>query len=672
MKNKRDFIKGLSKEELLEVLTRSKAGKSDAIKKLDRSAPFFKQSYAQSRQWFMDQFATGGIYNVVQSYLLKGNLKLGLLKKAILYLIERHESLRTVFNTVDYEPVQLIKAYEEFEIDYLDFSTLPENIKRQKVDELNKTIAKRPFDLTTGPLYRFTIVKLSNLEHVISISLHHIISDGWSFGVILKEIVSSYTAMLDGTFEKRILPIQYVEYSEWQREQVEGGKLDNQLEFWTNRLKKDHPPIQLLYDFKREASQTFSGKTEYFEFNEEIVREINNYCNDVQGSMYHFMLTALFITMYSYSLDQEIYIGTPVANRTKVELEQLIGLFINTVVINGKIKQDESWTKLFQKVKANCEQAFNHSELPFDKVVENLNVKRDTQYSPIFQILYVQTEESMLQVDVPGITVEVIPTSADTAQFDLSLYTTIMKDAIVGGFEYNVALFRKQTILQLIEDFTTVVEAMLSNSEIKILEIMNKLKKKKIVCAVVSSFIAEPVMPVIDYWKNRFMLPCKFELAPYSQVFQQLADENSLLAKADMGIIIFRVEDWVQGKEIEDCELANLLTENIALFKEYLDKYLADGNNALLYICPMSDQIRNGAIGTKVEKIEDTIIATYERNENVLIINGSDVPDKYDLETFNDSFGDKEGHVPYIREYFTAMGTEIAVQIVKKSIKGNY
>lgn len=668
MENKRDFIKGLSKEELLKAIQKSKGTKGNGLKRADRSVSSFQQSYSQQRQWFMEQFMSGGVYNVVQSYRLKGDMKLDLLKQSILYLVEKHESLRTVFRTIDYVPSQIIKPYEPFEIPCIDLSSIQEESRSRKVDELNSDIAKQPFDLTTGPLYQFTIFKLSDTEHVLSLSLHHIISDGWSFGVIIKEIAETYKALLEGNFKKEELSIQYVDYSEWQRQRIERGDLDGQLAYWTKNLGDAPECIQLPYDYKRGHLQTFEGKTEYFTIEKDTFEQINSYCKQEQGSIYHFMMTAFILMLHSYSLDNEICVGTPVANRNKVELEKLIGLFINTVVVKSSIQKGDSCTQLFHAVKNGCEEAFSNSEIPFDKVVESLNIKRNMEFSPVFQVLYVQTEESMLQVDVPGITVEVVPTSVDTAQFDLSLYATVMKDSIVSGFEYNTGLFRKDTVLQMIQDFTTIIQWMLSNPEMTVQEAVSKIEKRKLVCAVASTFIVEPVMDVMDYWKSQFALPCQLELAPYSQIFQELMEENSLLARCDLGILVLRIEDWVQGKDADTQELSKLLADNVAMFEQLFDGYLKKGHQAILYLCPMSDGAREDKdFCQMIQKLEASLFRKYQSHKNVVLIEGETVAEQFDLTAYNDSFGDKEGHVPYIREYFTAMGTEILRQLLKKS-----
>lgn len=478
LNDKRDLLKGLSREELLKVIQKSKEKKTNGLTRVSRDVSSFKQSYSQQRQWFMEQFMSGGVYNVVQSYLLKGELQVAYFQKAICTLVEKHESLRTVFCSIDYVPSQIIKPYEDFDVEYIDLRNISLEQQEQRVRELNYELANKPFNLATGPLYRFCIMKLSDTKHVLSLSLHHIISDGWSFGVIMKELGETYKAYLNGNFVKQELAIQYVDYSEWQLRRIERGELDTQLDYWKKQLADIPERIHLPYDHKRGKIQSFTGKTENFSISLETLQKMNAYCNQEQGSIYHFMLTAYMLMLHCYSLEREICVGTPVANRNRVELEKLIGLFINTVVIKNSMDEDETINSVFHSIKS-------------------LNVKRNAQYSPVFQVLYVQTEESMLQVDVPGIAIEVIPTSADTAQFELSLYATIMKDSVVCGFEYNTSLFQRDTVLQMITDFKNVVDFILNHSEMKVSELRDAIGKKKLRCVVASSFVVEPVMEVL-------------------------------------------------------------------------------------------------------------------------------------------------------------------------------
>jgi len=674
MENKKDRIKALSKEQLLGLMTKVKESKKNEIERAERTSPSFGQSFSQQRQWFMEQFMNGGVFNVPQSYLLKGKVRLDILEEALNLLVEKHESLRTVFNTIDYIPSQIIRPYERFRIGIIDLEEYDSNCRMARIQEINSEIARRPFDLTVGPLWRFYVLKLSEQEVVLTLSLHHMICDGWSFGVIMNEIATAYQELLKGEAVNRPLAVQYVDYSEWQRQRIDSGQLDYQLEYWTRKLKGAPKSIRLPYDYKRGNVQTYRGKTEYFFIERDVMKGINEVCMQHNGSIYHMMMSALTLLMHCYSLDEKICIGTPVANRSRVELEKLIGLFINTVVIQSEIEDDMSFAGLFTQVRNHCMEAFNHAEIPFERVVTALGIERQMQHSPVFQVLYVQTEESMLKVNIPGISVEVIPVSVETAQVDLSLYATIMKDGISAGFEYNTDLFARETIEQMIGDLKAIIQMIVNNPDRGIGEFISALSTKKIRMTVVSSFESEPVADSIEFWLDKLLIDCKLQFAPYSQVFQQLIDDTGLLSKNSpgIGVILLRLEDWIQGMDDHHYEpLEAVLAENTNRFIKCVGSFInRHPSKMVLYLCPASEKIsKNNELKRLIQRLEQQITAGCARNRNITVLQGEEVVRKYSIADYNDHFGDEEGHVPYLREYFAAMGTELVMSIFDNSLQ---
>ncbi|WP_405110963.1 condensation domain-containing protein [Paenibacillus sp. FSL K6-1217] len=667
METKKDKIKSLSREQLAGLITKAKESKKSDIERVARTSNVFSQSFSQQRQWFMEQFMNGGVANVPQSYLLKGNIRLDILEDVLNVIVEKHESLRTVFNTVDYIPSQIIKPYERFRMDTIDLEEYDGSMREAKIREINSEIARRPFDLTVGPLWRFYVLKLSEEEIVLTLSLHHILCDGWSYGVIMNEIAGTYQERLNGLVAHSVLQVQYVDYSEWQRKRIEGGQLDVQLEYWINKLKDAPKAIHLPYDYKRGSVQTYRGMTEYFFIEKEAVKAMSDIGVQMNGSIYHMMMSALTLLMHCYSLDNKLCIGTPVANRNKIELEKLIGLFINTVVIQSEIASGMTFAELFTQVRDNCMEAFNHAEIPFERVVTGLDIERQMQHSPVFQVLYVQTEESMLNVSIPGIEVEVIPVSVETAQFDLSLYATIMKNGISAGLEYNTDLFAQATILQMIEDFKLLIRLITEKPDRTIGEFVSSLSQKKVVMTVVSSFESEPVGESMEFWLDKLQINYKLQFAPYSQVFQQLIDDKGLLCRSSQGIgvILLRLEDWIQGMVDNDARLTAVLTDNTNRFIQCAGSFVKKHQSkVILYLCPASDKVNQmHEIKQLIRKLEQKIAVECAGNWNIHVLQGDEIASKYKLSEYNDGLGDEEGHVPYLREYYTAMGTELVMSI---------
>ncbi|WP_151732837.1 condensation domain-containing protein [Paenibacillus tengchongensis] len=674
MENTKEKIKALSREQLLELMARSKGQKqSPAIGRADRSAGSFSQSYSQQRQWFMEQLMNGGVFNVPQSYLLKGKVRIDLLEEALNKLVEKHESLRTVFNTVDYIPSQIIKPYERFRIEHIDLQAYGSGEQQEKLREINREIARRPFDLTVGPLWRFQVIRLAEEEVVLTLSLHHIICDGWSFGVIMQELAEGYSGLLSGQADVRPLPVQYADYSEWQRQRIESGELDDQLNYWLGKLQDGPACIALPYDYRRGDVQTYRGRTEYFTVDRETAGRIHELALGHKSSVYHLMLSALSLLLHAYSLDETICIGTPVAGRSRVELEKLIGLFINTVVIRSRLEPELSFTALLEEVKGNCIEAFNHAEIPFEQVVTGLQLQRQMRHSPLFQVLYVQTEESMLNVTIPGINAEVIPVTAETAQFDLSLYATVLREGISAGFEYNTDLFSRETILRMIEDFQVLLKAATADPDRSIAELAGLLGRKKLALTIVSSFESEPVAEALEYWLDRLAVPAKLQFAPYSQVFQQLIDASSLLSgqHGGIGVVLLRLEDWIQGMDFPKERLEAVLAENTARFIQSLLGHVNRHRSPLLLVlCPASERILGQpGLSAQIAQLEAQITGKAAGNRYITVLQGQEIAWKYGLTEYNDGLGDEEGHVPYLREYFTALGTELARIMLELSLQ---
>ncbi|MEK5466403.1 condensation domain-containing protein [Paenibacillus sp. FSL R7-0210] len=673
METKKDKIKSLSREQLAGLITKSRDSKKRDIERVARTSNAFSQSFSQQRQWFMEQFMNGGVFNVPQSYRLKGDIRLDILEDVLNAVVEKHESLRTVFNTIDYIPSQIIKPYERFQLDIIHLEESDTSLRAAKIKEMNSEIARRPFDLTVGPLWRFYVLILSEEEIVLTLSLHHIICDGWSFGVIMNEIAGAYRDRLHGQVTRSLLQVQYVDYSEWQRKRIEGGQLDDQLEYWIGKLKDAPKAIHLPYDYRRGSTQTYRGRTEYFFIETEAVKAMSDRCVQMNGSMYHMMMSALTLLMHGYSLDNKLCIGTPVANRNQLELEKLIGLFINTVVIQSEIASSMTFAELFTQVRGHCMEAFNHAEIPFEQVVTGLDIERQMQHSPVFQVLYVQTEESMLSVSIPGIEVEVLPVSVETAQFDLSLYATILKNGISAGFEYNTDLFAQDTILQMIEDFKLLIQLITENPDRTIGEFVSSLSRKKVVMTVVSSFESEPVGEPMEFWLDKFQISYKLQFAPYSQVFQQLIDDTGLLCRSSqgIGILLLRLEDWIQGMDAKDARLEAVLTDNTNRFIQYASSFVnKHQSKVILYLCPASDKV-NQVNETKrlIQQSEQKIAVECAKNGNISVLHGDEIAVKYKLSEYNDGLGDEEGHVPYLREYYTAMGTELVMSIFNTALQ---
>lgn len=641
--------------------------KQNTIEKVPRDKNIFPQSYSQSSQWFMQQLATDCIYNVPQAYRMKGALDISRLETVINKIVERHEMMRTVFNAVDNVPSQIIKPYEPFSLKVIDLTGYSGKEQEQMVQLESEKLVRMPFDLSVGPLYRFVLLKLADEEFVFTYTLHHIISDGWSFGVIIKELNELYQREIEGKEPMEPLKIQYVDYAMWQRKQMDSGKMKQQLEYWVEQLKGINDCINLPTDAPRFVNQTHNGDNCYFTISKEDYDDINSLCAKEHITSYHLLISIFFILLNKYSGDHDICIGTPVANRNRVELENLIGLFINTVVIRANIEENKKFMEFVQSIRNTSVNAFENAEVPFEKVVENLNVSRQNSFSPVFQVLYVQMETSNItkQAKMSGLEVSSIAVSTGTSQFDLSMYVTVDNENIRVSIEYNTDLLLKETVKQMMSDFQDLLHCIIKEPEREISYYLNMISSKRFSMAVSSTFESEHLNESVNLWIKKFAMPCDLVFTPYSQVFQQIMFEDSIIRKNQEGIniILLRLEDWIQGIHEDFESIKQMLIQNTDEFIRAVNE--AKLSDLSVYLCPYSPKVAGqGKLALLITSLENRI---KKECTGASVYSAAKAASKYRLWNYQDEMGDKEWHIPYSREFFAALGTQIMSNVFRKS-----
>lgn len=663
MMNNREKYKNIDLTKLV-----SNKKKQNIIEKVPRDKNVFPQSYSQSSQWFMQQLATDCIYNVPQAYRLKGALDISRLEAAINKIVERHEIMRTVFNAVNNVPSQIIKPYEPFSLKVIDLTGYSGNEQEQMIQLESEKLVRMPFDLQIGPLYRFVLLRLSDVEFVLTYTLHHIISDGWSFGVIIKELNELYKRDIEGKEPLEPLNIQYVDYAVWQRRQMDSEKMKQQLEYWMEQLKGINDCINLPTDAPRFVNQTHNGDNCYFTLSRDDYDAINSLCTKEQITSYHLLISIFFILLYKYSGDHDICIGTPVANRNRVELENLIGLFINTVVIRADVEAGKKFMEFVQSIRNISVNAFENAEVPFEKVVENLNVSRQNSFSPVFQVLYVQMETSNIakQAKMSGLEVSSIPVSTGSSQFDLSMYVTVDNENIRISMEYNTDLLLKETVLQMMSDFQDLLHCILKESEKEISYYLNMISSKRFSMAVSSTFESEHLNESVNLWIKKLAMPCDLVFTPYSQVFQQLMFEDSIIRKNQEGIniILLRLEDWIQGVHEDFESIKRMLIQNTDEFIQAVNE--AKLSDLSVYLCPYSPKAAGqGKLALLITSLENRI---KKECTGASVYFAAKAASEYRLWNYKDEMGDKEWHIPYSREFFAALGTQIMSNVFRKSV----
>ena len=444
-------------------------------------------SYGQQRLWFLDQLApNSAFYNMHAGLHLSGQLDLAALSRSFTHLIGRHESLRTVFRLSDGQPLQLILPAAQCPLPLLDLSALPPHVRQQEVTRLAQQQARRPFDLSTGPLLRLLLLRLAEDEHVLLLTMHHIISDGWSMGVLVREVMALYEAELGGTTaELAPLPIQYADYAHWQREWLTGERLGEQLSYWREQLAGAPQLLDLPTDHARPAVQSYRGATHSFVLDEELSRKLKALSRREGVTLFMVLLGAYGVLLSRYSGAEEVVVGTPVAGRTRMETEGLIGFFVNTLALRVKVQGERSFREVLEGVRRVALGGYEHQELPFEKLVEELQPERDLSRNPLFQTVMVLQNTLMPKLELPSLMLNIAVTEVQTAKFDLTLKVEELPDVLRCHMEYNSDLFEETTIERMAAHFRNLMRSIVAAPERPIarLEMLSRTEHEQLLRA---------------------------------------------------------------------------------------------------------------------------------------------------------------------------------------------
>jgi len=420
-------------------------------------------SFAQKRLWVLDQLVPGNsIYNEPAATQVKGALDLQVFERSINELIRRHESLRTIFKMENEEPVQVILPELHLKINIIDLSHLAEPEKEKEISRLLEEEATEPFDLTCGPLLRVLLLVRDIHTHIFMYNMHHIITDGWSMDLFSKELVTIYEAFLAGRPSPLPEPtIQYPDFALWQRGWLQGEALQKQLSYWKNILSGEIPILELPTDHQRPAISSYRGTIQTIEIPENLTVRLTELTRREGYSMYMTMLAAFNVLLYRYSGQDDIMIGSPIANRGKPELEEIIGFFSNTIVIRSDLTGNPTFIQLLERVRRITSAAYDNQDLPFEKLVEELQPDRYMSHNPLFQAMLVLEGLTKPTVAVENKNIAVSPLTAHsgTSKFDLLLLIRQSEKIISCSFEYSTDLFDSNTITRFLSHFKNLLEA---------------------------------------------------------------------------------------------------------------------------------------------------------------------------------------------------------------------
>jgi amino acid adenylation domain-containing protein len=430
-------------------------------------------SFGQQRLWFLDQFASGNaLYTMPAALRLRGTLDADALGRSINEVVRRHEALRTTFAMVGGIPVQVIAASVGIALAVTDLSALAEPERQARTLALAQEEAQKPFDLEKGPLLRAGLLKLAVDEHVLLFTMHHIVSDGWSIGVLVEEIGALYAACLDGREAPLpALPIQYADYACWQRQWLSGAVLDKQVGYWRDRLSGAPALLTLPTDRPRPAVQTYGGAAVPLLLDAVATSGLHALARRIDGTLFMVLTAAFNVLLSRYSGQEDICVGTAIANRTQGEIEPLIGFFVNTLVLRTQVDGKLGFMQLLDQVRTTTLEAYEHQDVPFEYLVEVLKPERHTGHSPLFQTMLVLQNTPQEALTLPGLTLEMLAMAQTSAKFDLTLSLGERQGQLAGTLEYNTDLFERATIERMARHFERLLAAIVEQPGVPVGEL---------------------------------------------------------------------------------------------------------------------------------------------------------------------------------------------------------
>lgn len=441
-------------------------------------------SFAQQRLWFFDQLEENSpVYNIIKAVQIVGPLNIDALRKTVQAIVARHEVLRTTFAKSNGAPIQRISDIRPVDLKFIDLSPVAAHALETEFQRLLNEEARRPFNLSSDLMLRATLLKFGPEGHVLQLVMHHIASDGWSMGVLFREVFALYEAFSnDRPSPLDDLPIQYADFAVWQKEWLQGEPLDAQLRYWKKQLAGIPELLELPTDRPRPAVQTYHGAWETVSFPETVSDEIRAFSRREGATLFMTLLAAFKILLHRYTEQGDIVVGSPTAGRNRVEIEGLIGCFVNMLVLRTDFSGDLTFREVLGRVRETALGAYAHQDLPFEKLVEELQPKRALDHNPLFQVAFDLESGTNRTLNLAGLTTFSIPIQEGIAKFDLTLFVTDTGKDLSATLEYNTDLFDQTTIRRMLGHLQTLLRAILANPDEKIsgLEILAEEEKRQL------------------------------------------------------------------------------------------------------------------------------------------------------------------------------------------------
>ena len=440
------------------------------IRKVERGAEL-ELSSAQQRLWFLDQLEPGNpTYTMPGAIRFIGDFNLSAFGESLNEVVRRHEAFRTSFAAVDGKPVQVIASEMDFGLPFINLEQVP-NQEREAL-ALAKDLARRPFDMARGPLWRALLLRLSEREHLLLFAAHHIIADGWSFGIIVSELASLYEAYSEGMPSPLADPVvQYADFSHWQRQMLQSELLDSQVEYWKQNLAGTLPVLKLPTDRPQPAFSSYRGARQFLVFPESLSTALADLNQKQDVTMFMTLLAAYKTLLLRYSGQEDILVGSPIANRTLPETESMVGYFANNLVLRTDMSGNPTFSELLTRVREVAIGAYSHQDVPFERLVEVLQPERGLSRTPLFQVMFAFQNTPRPTLELSSLKIIPEEVDRDSAMFDLTLCVWEKDEGLSGWLEYDTDLFNSSTIARMVDHFRTVLESVATDPYQRILDL---------------------------------------------------------------------------------------------------------------------------------------------------------------------------------------------------------
>lgn len=461
----RQFFLGPNVADLAVAVERAQQLQSiPPIKPVDHGIPQ-PLSFAQQRLWFLDQFEPGNLaYSMPAAFRVAGKLDVNAFSHAVKDIVQRHAILRSRIVLVDDQPCQIIDSADDWSLIFVDSSAVAPHARDEVIKKRVAEWRNTPFDLATGPLFRVELVQFSESDFLLLVNMHHIVSDGWSNGILLRELGLLYDAHLhQRPAPLPALPIQYIDFAQWQRAWLNGGELERQIAYWREQLAGVEV-LNLPTDFPRRADTGFDGAVFDITLDRDLVAGLNRLSRQKGATLYMTLVAGFMVLLGRYSAQRDITVGSPIANRHHAEIESLIGCFINSLVIRGSVEPDLPFEQLLAQVCKNTLDGYAHQDVPFERLVEELVTDRNLHNSPLFQVMFaLQNVPMETRSVIPGLKLDPIPEPHVVAKFDLSVSLLEVDDIIRGEVVYRTGLFTDSTVRRMMDQYIMLLRSIVAN-----------------------------------------------------------------------------------------------------------------------------------------------------------------------------------------------------------------